>query len=129
MGSDGNAVSNWDLVDSPLTDVDYVGSATVGELDTYDMAGVSTHIATLDALGDSAVRAVQQVAYALASDAGAKNFKHVMRSGAGTLLKSSNVALTSTVALYKDAIRTTDADAAAWTREHLDAHEFGFEVG
>jgi len=119
-GSDGNAVNNYQQVDEyPLTTTDYNGLVTAGAYDTYDMTANGK---------TGTVLAVQSIAYAVKTDAGAKSFKHVMRSATPTEVRSSAVALSTTYALYGGPIWTTNADGTAWTTTNLDTHEFGFEV-
>jgi hypothetical protein len=119
-GSDGNSTDNYLLVDEvALNTSDYVGSATTGALDTYDMTAVGK---------TGTVVAVQNLAYAAKSDAGTKSFKHVTRSSGGTLLKSSDVALSTTYLVYSGPIWLQDADSLDWTVSRVNSAEFGFEV-
>ena len=120
VGSDGNSVDNYLQVDEyPLNTSDYNASTTTGDLDTYDMSAVGK-IGT--------VLAVQDLTYAAKSDSGPKSFKHVMRASGGTMVKSDEVALSTTYSLYAGPIWITDGDGEGWTITKVNSHEFGFEV-
>ena len=120
VGSDGNSVDNYLLVDDPtLNTTDYVGSMTVGALDTYDMTTITR---------GGNVLAVQPYAYAAKTDAAPKSFKHVMRSASPNLVKTGAVSLSTSYVLYAGPIHITDGDGTGWTVAKVNAHEFGFEV-
>jgi hypothetical protein len=121
LGSDGNSTDNYQLVDEqPPAVADYVGSATVGQRDTYAFTDLVTTSGT--------VHAVQTMAYALKSDAGTGNIKTVQRLGSGTERVSSSIALPSTAGWVTAGPQTTDPAGAAWTIGNVNASEFGVEV-
>lgn len=120
LGSDGNSVNNYALVNESAADTTtYVGSATSGDKDTYAMADLAYTSGT--------IKGVQVAAYAAKSDAGAKTARNVVRSG-GTDYPGSDVALSTTYLPYLE-IKETDPDTgAAWTISGFNAAEFGFEA-
>ncbi len=120
VGSDSNSTDNYALVDEvPPDTADYVGSATTGDKDTYAAANLAEVTGT--------VFGVQQLAYALKTDAGSRSLATVVRSN-GTDYDSSDLALATTVQ-YIRSLRETDPDtAAAWTIAGVNAAEFGVKV-
>lgn len=119
LGSDGNSVNNSLLVDElPVNTTDYVGSSTVGQRDLY---------AFEDLIPAGTVHAVQVNAYVTKTDAGARNFKHLNRSGGGTVNAGANAALTTSYAIVTSALLITDADGTGWTPAKVNAEQFGIE--
>lgn len=121
LGSDGNSVDNYLLVDDPLPDTsDYVGSATLDAKDTYAFGNLPDVSGT--------VLGVQINAMATKTDTAARNLALVTRS-AGTDYDSSDQALPNGSNTFVRHIRELDpATAAAWTREAVNAAEFGAKV-
>lgn len=121
LGSDGNSVDNYQLVDEqPPSGTDYVGSATVGQRDTYQFTDL---VAT-----SGSVLAVQTMASALKSDAGTGNMKTISRLASGTERLSGSIALPSTLGWVSGGVQTTDPSSAAWTIANVNGSEFGVEV-
>lgn len=120
VGSDADSTDNYLLVDEvdPNT-TDYVGSAVAGERDLYTMSDIAS---------SGTVHAVQANIYAQKSDTGTRSIKPVYRSAAGTVLAGSEKGLSTSWTLVQGGIRTTDADAAAWTVTSLNGHQFGIET-
>lgn len=121
LGSDGNSIDNYLLVDDPTPDTaDYVGSATLDQKDTYAFTDLP------DTSGQ--VLGVQVNALATKTDTGARNLALVTRSGV-TDYDSPDAALTNGSNLFVQHLRELDpATAAAWTRAAVNAAEFGVKV-
>lgn|SRR5262245_57598354 len=113
--------SNWQCVDElPAVTTDYVGSATIGNRDTYAHTDLVTTSATILAL--------QPMATALASDAGGANIKAIARNPSGTIRAGTSSPLSATATLVMGGVQTVDPDNAAWTVASINAAEFGVEV-
>lgn len=113
-----SAGSNYQCVDEdPWTTTDYV-SGTTGT-DTYTVADVS---------GFASVDAVQAVAYASKTDAGARTLRTVMRSNLGTQVESSDLPLTTTVSVVQGPIRQVDPDSAPLTQTLVNTAQYGVKV-
>lgn len=121
LGSDGNSVDNYQLVDEqPAVITDYVGSATIGQRDTYQFTDlVSTNVQVLG---------VQTFAAATKSDAGIANIKTIERLASGTERLSGAIALPASLGMIGGGVRTTDPAGAAWTMASVNAAQFGVEV-
>jgi hypothetical protein len=116
-GSDGNSVDNYLLVDETTPDtVDFVGSATLDHKDTYAFEDLPDVTGT--------VAAVQALAYAAKTDAGARNLAIVTRSG-GADYDGADVALGTTPTYVKRMMETNPATGVAWLRAEVNAAEFG----
>lgn len=120
VGSDGNSIDNYLLVDEqPIDPIDYNGSAVIGAKDTYALTDLPANVAS--------VLAVQNSWYALKSDSGAGSARSVVRSGAVDYA-GPTVALPTSVGFQQD-LRTVDpATAAAWTVANVNALQAGMEV-
>jgi len=120
LGSDGNSVSNYLLVNevgAPVT-TSYVGDAVSGHQDLYQLTNlVST---------TGAILGVCHQVTAAASDAGAKSFKIVNRRAADT--KSAALTLTSTFGPFHYPLATDPETGAAWTIANVNALQSGVEV-
>lgn len=120
VGSDGNSTDNYLLVDEtpPNDGTDYVGSPTVGDLDTY-------------AFGDlpvaGTVHAVKVKMRAAKNDAGAKSINAVVRDS-GTDYDGASQAVSTSYLYYDELYLTNPATAAAWTDTEVNAAEFGVKV-
>jgi hypothetical protein len=118
-GSDGNSVDNYALVDEvPPDTVDFVGSPTAGQKDTYQYADIPASYT---------VRGVRVAALASKSDAGQISGRILTRSGT-TDAGGPDCALTSTPTLFSTVLENDPATSAAWTSGGLNAAEFGWEV-
>lgn len=120
VGSDGNSVNNYALVNEAAPDTtSYVGSATTGDKDTYAFADLSYSSGT--------VKGVIATLYAAKSDAGARSMRVVTRSS-GTDYGGSDKALSTTYTTYREVLEVDPATSAAWTIAGFNAAEFGMEV-
>lgn len=115
------AASNFQAVNqtNPDGDTSYVEDATVGDRDLYSMADM-THSA-------AQVHAVQVVATALKSDAGARSLALPVKSGE-TVSAGPGQALSTAYVMYRRVLETDPATGAAWTRDAVNALEAGIEV-
>lgn len=120
LGSDGNSVDNYLLVDeSPPDTADYVGSATVGAKDSYAMTNMVRTTGT--------VLAVQVNSIMHKSDAGARHAKNLVRSGAAEVLGADRD-LATTFIHYSDAVEVDPNTSAAWSIAAVNAAEMGVQV-
>ena len=119
VGSDGNSVDNYLLVDETGTPVtaDYTGSATAGQQDLYTLTDLVRTTGT--------VKGVCHQAYAAKNDSGAKQFKLVNRRATNTA--SAAVDLTTTFAPYHYGL-DADPEGGAWTLANVNALQSGVEV-
>ena len=127
VGSDGNSVDNWMLVDDNATTSDYVASNTVGARDLYEL----TNPTGVD-LGD--VLGVQVEMLAAKSDAGDApgNLLVAMRADDGTV--STDVVATpaqiATTFLWVAAPpKTVDPSGDPWDVAKLTGLQAGPEIG
>lgn len=120
VGSDGNSVSNYLLVDeTPYSSADYVGVTTDGQGDTYGLTDLTA--------GTNTVKGVQVNLLAAKSDAGAKSIKRRVRSG-GTTYAGASQLLSASYATYSEMLEQDPATAATWTVSNVNALEAGFEA-
>lgn len=120
VGSDGNSTDNYALVDEkPYSASDYVGSATATDKDTYAMEDLPGTVGS--------VFAVQEVAIAAKSDAGAGSMKQVVRRSS-TDYATSSKALTTTYVPYLNLREQDPSTSSAWTPSGVNAAEAGMEV-
>ena len=119
LGSDGNSTDNYLLVSGAGGVTDYVGSAVVGEKDTYVMGDLIA--------GATSVFAVQECSIVSKSDAGAANIKQVLRSG-GTDYAGAAVPLTEAWFGIRRIHETNPATSVQWTPSGVNAIESGVEV-
>lgn len=121
LGSDGNSVQNYLLTQEvPPVGTTYVGSATVGQRDTYAFTDLPT--------ASGQVLGVRPLLYAHKADAGAAAFKPVTRL-AGVERIDTAIPLSPTlVTPLTGALLTVDPSNAAWTVANVNAAEFGAEV-
>lgn len=120
LGSDGNSVDNYLLVDEANADTaDYNGLATDGQKDTYTFQDlVSTA---------GAVVGVLVACYAIKSDAGAKSGRVVVRRAAVDAT-GADFALAVGADGYDTIFELDPTSTAAWSITNVNAAEFGFEV-
>lgn len=121
VGSDGNSVDNYALVDEiPASATDYAGSAVVGNKDTYALSNLVTSAGS--------VLAVLTSAFCFKSDAGAANIQVVERVGT-TERESAAVALAASPGSWHDlGCNVLDPTGAAWTITNVNAMEVGVKV-
>lgn len=119
VGSDGNSVSNYLLVDEspdPNT-TDYVESNTSGNIDTYaftDLTGVT-------------IKGVVHRSYAAKSDSGAQLMRQTVRIS-GTNYPGSDLSPSTTYGAFSRLMEASPATSTAWTLAEFNAAEFGVEA-
>jgi hypothetical protein len=121
VGSDADSVNNYLLVDEagvPNT-ADYVGTATDGNRDLYDLFPVSAGTAT--------VLALRPNVYAAKSDAGSAAIKMLIRESSGTVTAEAAQALSVSYQPYYGLMRTTKPSGGAWTVAEVNALQVGLE--
>jgi hypothetical protein len=124
VGSDGNSVDNYLLVDNnaaiPPAVTEYVGGATEGDKDTYAME---------DLAGTPTVHGVVTSIYATKSDVGAKYMRPVIRSG-GTDYPGTSKALPTTPAYISqdEAWEVDPATSTTWLYGGVNSAEVGQEA-
>lgn len=126
VGSDGNSIDNYLLVDDAGVVTDYVGAVTSGDglRDVYAMADLSSSAKT--------PLAIQNEVYAAKSDPGtAVDLLEVTRSGATDRLAVMATAaqLTTTYQWFKGAIQSTDPTGVALSAALVNGVQVGVEVG
>jgi hypothetical protein len=122
VGSDGNSVNNYPLVDEvpPNDDTDYVESANVGDKDTYAYGDLAASSGT--------VFGVQILPYAKRTDAGARSIASVARLST-TEVDGPNVPLGSAYTYHGlFDVRETKPGGGAWTIADVNSAEFGVKV-
>lgn len=120
VGSDGNSTDNYLLVDeSPYNTTDYVGSATVGQKDSYGLPDLPAAVST--------VFGVQEVAVVAKSDAGAASIKQLLRAS-GTDYTTSAALLSTSYTELVNLRETNPATGVAWTPAGVNGAEIGVEV-
>lgn len=121
VGSDSDSTDNYLLVDEAPTPsgTDYVGSATVGNKDTYTYADLTPTSGT--------IHGVYLHNYAQKTDTGAKSMRRVVRSG-GTDSAGSDLTLPTSWAWFGELMEQNPVGPADWTVASVNAAEFGVEV-
>lgn len=126
VGSDGNSVDNWALIDDAGATADWIGSGTPGALDLSQLANpTGTNLGV--------VYATQAEVMAAKSDAGAApgDVQLVERSQAGTdqlTTLATPAQLSTTYQWFVGPVRTADPDGDPWTVERLDNLQVGVKV-
>lgn len=120
VGSDGNSIDNYLLVDdaNPNDDTDYVSSSTVGDKDTYQMGNLTATSGT--------VYAVVPKLWVRKDDAGARSAASVIRLSA-TEVDSASVPLSTTYLAQRD-VRNAKPGGGSWTVTDVNAMEVGVKV-
>lgn len=118
VGSDGNSVDNYLLVDEANANTtDYVAASTTGLKDLYQMADIPTTDLPL---------AWATMTYAAKSDAGTPpTFRSLTKGDGGTELDESAITLTTSYVRYAGAIHTTDPDGDALTATAINGMQVG----
>lgn len=120
LGSDGNSVDNYQLVDeTPPDATDYVGSGSVAATDTYGYGNL-TH--TVGSVAGVVVRS-----YAAKSDTGPRSLSAVVRSGGSDASGSAHV-LGTGYTPWHDVFEQNPIGPADWTISSVNAAEFGVTV-
>lgn len=119
-GSDGNSVDNYLLVDEhPYSGTDYVGSATVGQKDSYALANLPAGVTT--------VHGVQITGQMAKNDATLASARYMLRSG-GTDYGGTTRNLTTSYTGYFELYETNPITSANWTVADVNGLETGMEV-
>jgi hypothetical protein len=114
--------THYSLVDeaAPNDDTDYLSSATATQRDSHAMAA-------LPSMNSPVIKGVMLSASAKKDDAGARQIKNLVKSGATTQAGSTAHSLASSYAYYSEVFETDPDTAAAWTESGLNAIEAGVE--
>ncbi|MGI0150005.1 MAG: hypothetical protein ACREDF_10815, partial [Thermoplasmata archaeon] len=120
VGSDGNSVDNYLLVDeaTPNDDTDYVESGTITEKDTYAQGNLTPTSGT--------VYGVQMLPYARKTDAGVRSIASIARLAAAEDLSVDKI-LSTSYSYFPD-IRETKPGGGAWTVTDVNNAEFGCKI-
>lgn len=126
VGSDGNSVDNWALVDDDATTTDYVSAVSAGARDLYNL----TDPTGVD-LGD--ILALQVSMLAAKSDAGdpVGRLQAVMRSvgGAETVdTMAEHAQMATTYQWFRGPIKTTDPAGDPWTVARVNGLQIGPQI-
>lgn len=121
VGSDGNSVDNYQLVDEPdePNSADWVGSDVDGTKDTYTFGNLPPTTGT--------VVGVTASLYAAKSDAGTKSVRAVVRRG-GVDATGADKTLAMDYAPHDEVMESDPTDGTDWTIGNVNAAEFGAEV-
>lgn len=121
VGSDGNSVDNYQLVDEQSTDdADYVESTVNGDKDTYNFEDATDP-------GGHVIKAVVQ-GYRIASLTGGNKPFRTVRKDAGAEAFSPDGALATPAMSDRFTVQEKSAADAAWASfAELNATEFGLE--
>lgn len=129
VGSDGNSVDNWAMIDDNADATDYIGSAAVGARDLSELTNLTAPVGT-DIVE---VLAVQVAVLAAKADAGtAAPLLSVLRDSGGTVdtdLVAVSAALTTSYQWFNGPLVTLAPDGLEWTYAKANALQAGVEVG
>jgi hypothetical protein len=124
VGSDGNQVDNYLLVDDPAItpddDTTYVYSATAGEKDTYGMTNLPTT--------PLSIIAVCPLIRAKKTDAGSRAVVPVIRSGGTDYDGATEHFLSTSYSNYKQAFLEDPDTSSPWDEAGINAMELGVKV-
>lgn len=114
--------THYTLVDetTPNDDSDYLSTSTAGARDTHALGDLPT-------LTDMVIAGVQQCVSARKDDAGTREVKGLLTSGATTQAGSVTHALTTSYRYYRQVTETDPATGASWTETGVNALEAGVE--
>lgn len=107
------------VADIPDSTATYNSSATVGAKDLYTMADLPAGVTT--------IHGAQANNHAWKTDAGSKNLKNAIKSGATTAYGSS-IALSASMTANSDVFETDPNTSTAWTVSGVNGVEVGAEV-
>lgn len=118
LGSDGNSVDNYLLVDEnpPNGDTDYVSSGTAGDIDLYAMQNATPTSGTVKAVGVHL--------YARKDDAGARSIAPMVRDGT-TNNAGTTQAIGTSYLYYSQYYKDNPVTTNPWTITEVNADEFG----
>ena len=110
------------LVDEPAPNdnTDYVSTATTSARDSYAMGD-------LPAMTAPVIYGLQQSSSLAKDDAGTRQVKHLLKSGATTVTGGTTHTLASSFTYYRDIWEQDPNTAAAWTTAAVNALEAGVE--
>lgn len=126
VGSDGNSIDNYLLVDDGATsinhdgDTTYVQSPTVGAKDTYAMENMPT--------APLVIYAVIPVLIAKKTDAGTRGIKSVVRRSVTDYDGATEQFLGTSYDSYRQVMGEDPSTGVAWTQSGVDAMELGVKV-
>lgn len=123
VGSDGNSTDNYLLVDeSPIpSSADYVGSATVGDKDSYAFEDLPVSVGT--------IRGVETRVFAAKTDTGTKQIRALIRRSATDANGADHALADSAYVTFQDMFeQDPHAGPGAWTIANVNGTEFGAEV-
>jgi hypothetical protein len=121
VGSDGDSIDNYLLVDDdPVNVTDYVSSNVAGVKDLYQLSA-ATGLLTVDA--------VQTHLYTSKSDSGSRSVKHLIRQdGTGTVDTGATKPLSTNWQFIPSDVKITNPDGVAWTPASVNQIQAGLEV-
>jgi hypothetical protein len=121
VGSDGNSVNNYLLVDEtvPNDDTDYVQGTVVGDKDTYAYQDLTTTAGS--------VYGVNIIPRHRKADAGGRTAVTVGRESGGTEADSSAITILDSY-IYNYDIRETKPSGGAWSISEVNGAQFGMKV-
>lgn len=122
VGSDGNSVSNYLLVDELgfISTTDYVQSSTVGQKDLYAFSDLPS--------GATTVYGVKEIVGLFKDDTGARTARLLMKEG-GTEVESSDMPVNaSATAEVKAWLRKVKPSGGAWTPSSVNSLQAGVKV-
>lgn len=110
------------LVDetAPNDNTDYVSTSTAGARDSYAMAD-------LPAMVNPTIYGIQQLSSLAKDDAGTRQVKNLLKSGATTVVGSTTHTLASSFIYYREVWETNPDTSAAWSVAAVNALEAGVE--
>jgi len=116
-----SGTNHWDRVSENPGDDDstYNSTATVGNIDTYDMANITP---------PGAILGVQTVLTARKDDPGARQMIVETRSGGVNRDGVVTQSLNSNYLIFREIMETDPATSAPWTASGLNATEFGAKL-
>lgn len=123
LGSDGNSVDNYLLVDEAGTPVttDYVGSTVVGDKDTYEFQDLAVTLGT--------IRGIEARMHAAKDDTGTKQARIIgRRSGSDFQGVDKVLAAIPLFQTHHEIFELDPLTAAIWTIANVNATEWGAEV-
>lgn len=119
VGSDSNSTDNYLLVDETSLDTaDYVGSATLNDIDLYAMT---------DLTGSPTIKAVCFSPVLGKADAGGRKYAPMVRQST-TNYAGSDTSVPLGPAVVQVIYETNPATSSAWTATEVNADEFGVKV-
>ena len=128
VGSDGNSVNNYQLIDESYIGVntaDYVQGTTTGDQDSYNI--LNTDGATYDSISDiTGINGVLVEVVALEEAATSEQYRPFLRYSS-TDSTGTAIDLTTSYDFYQE-IFTTPPGGGSWTRDIIDSTEIGIEV-